>query len=368
MFANRFGLYPPEKLVVLTNTVENSEAFDATVDYSILRVPLPWDGPKYYEWLGVVWRLVKTGFAVIRRQNIEVIECARPFPEGVAAYILAKLCRKPFVSNVHGDEVTVFQNYKIERFLIQRVVRAARLNLANSRSTEKLIQDLAGKDLRTAVVYPGFNTDFLQHVNSENVAALRTRFQGEPILLTVGRLEQERKGHDNVIRALPKVVSQFPGLKYVIVSSLTDKAKTRMRVLKELADQLNVSDHIIWCGEVAHDALAEYYAACDLFMMPNRVGPAGDVEGFGIVFLEAGFLEKPVIGGNSGGVPDAVQHENTGLLVDGDNADSIADGILKILSDNNLANKMGEHGKSFALTMTHQKVFEKYKALMSTSG
>ncbi|MCP4370741.1 MAG: glycosyltransferase family 4 protein, partial [Deltaproteobacteria bacterium] len=96
--------------------------------------------------------------------------------------------------------------------------------------------------------------------------------------------------------------------------------------------------------------------------------PGGDVEGFGIVFLEAGFLGKPVIGGNSGGVPDAVQHGKTGLLVDGHSVEEIARGIITILSDKQLAQKMGEQGREFSLSMTHEKIFERYQALMTELG
>lgn len=135
-------------------------------------------------------------------------------------------------------------------------------------------------------------------------------------------------------------------------------------MVENLATELQVDQHIVWAEKVSNKELPQYYAACDLFAMPNRVGPAGDVEGFGIVFLEAGFFEKPVIGGNSGGVPDAVQHEYTGLLVDGIKVSSIAQGILKILSDKHLSQTMGEHGRQFALSITHERVFEAYQTLM----
>ena len=98
-------------------------------------------------------------------------------------------------------------------------------------------------------------------------------------------------------------------------------------------------------GEVADSDLSDYYALCDIFIMPNREEGAGDVEGFGIVFLEAGWMGKPVIGGRSGGVPDAVKDGETGLLVDGRSVPEIEEAVARLLSDPALARSMGDKGR-----------------------
>ncbi len=367
MFANRFGLYPPARIIVLTKTVEGASDFDNTVKYPIHRVPLRENGPKNFEYLGIVWGLLKAGLPLAIKHNLEVIQCARPLPEGIAGYVIAKLLFKKFVVNHHGEEISVLQNYRAERFFLKTVIRSAHLNLANSTFTESLIKALGGSTSRTAVIHPGFNPKPLEISHPEKVTQFRERFKGKPIILTVGRL-QERKGQDNVIRALPEVIQHFPDLKYVIVGSTHGGTEGLADTLQELAQQLGVSQHVVLLGEIENEDLPYYYAACDLFIMPNRHKSGGDVEGFGIVFLEAGFLGKPVIGGNSGGVPDAVQHGKTGLLVDGHSVEEITRGILKLLSDKQSAKEMGARGQTLSLSMTHEKVFEKYQTLMIESG
>lgn len=365
MFAWRFSLYPPDRIVVLTKAVEHSHDFDKNLNYLIKRVPLQWKGPRKFKWLGLVWELLRAGIPLAIQQKVEVVQCARPFPEGLAGYVIAKLLLKKLVINSHGDDIVIIQNYIVERFLMKLSIRFAHLNLANSTFTESLIKQFGGEGIKTAVINPGFDPRSLQIEAPEKVSRLRECLTGSPIILTVGRL-QSRKGQDNVIRALPKVIEYFPKLKYAIIGP--EASPGLENKLCNLAKQFNVSQHVVMAGEIDNKELSIYYKACDLFIMPNRLESLGDIEGFGIVFLEAGFLGKPVIGGNSGGVPDAVLHRKTGLLVDGTSVEEIAQSIIKILSDKQLARKMGEQGREFALSKTHEKVFEQYQALMTNSG
>ncbi len=367
MFANRFGLYPPEKIIVLTNTAEHSKRFDDTAAYRIIRTPLLANGPKGFEYLGIVWRLITIGISVIRTYRVEVIQCSRPLPEGLAGYVIAKLFSKKLVINFHGEEISVLRHYKVERVLLKRVIRAADLNLANSTFTETLIKQVAGKHVNTAVIVPGCHPACFPPSTPEKVAALRQYFGGAPVLMTIGRL-QRRKGQDQVIRALPQIIRHFPNVRYVIIGPEHGGTSGWQQHLSGLAAQLGVENHVLLIGEVEFEELSNYYTACDLFIMANRCEPGGDVEGFGIVFLEAGFFGKPVIGGNSGGVPDAIQHGKTGLLVDGTSVDDIAQGIITLLADPQRAQQMGEQGREFALSLTHTRVFEQYAALMTSSG
>ncbi|GAK59415.1 glycosyl transferase, group 1 [Candidatus Vecturithrix granuli] len=367
MFASRFGLYAPEKIVILTKAVPHAQDFDKHVNYQITRVPLQWKGPKGFEWLGVVWGLLKTGILLALKQKVEIIQCARPLPEGIAGYVLAKVLFKKLVINFQGEDISVLQNYRVERFLLKTIIRSAHLNLAISTFTENLVKALGGPNVRTGVIPPGFDPTLLKNLEPQKIVQLRQKFGGSPILLTVGRL-QRRKGQDHVIRALPKVVEQFPEVKYLIIGSTHGGTTGLQQYLEEIIEETGMGKHVEILGEIGNQELPYYYAACDLFLMPNRFEPGGDVEGFGIVFLEAGFLGKSVIGGNSGGVPDAVQDGKTGLLVDGNSVEEIAQGILKILSDDQFARKLGEQGKNFSLLMTYEKVFAQYQLLMTKLG
>ncbi len=360
MFSGRFGLYPKDRIVVLTKAVDGAEAFDRAAGYPIHRIPLVAKGPKGFEWSDITWQLIKTGLTLTRQYRIEQIECARFLPEGVAGYVVARLLRKKFVVNYHAEEVCVLKNYKVERFLLKRIIRGTSVNLAISSFIAAQLRDIAGTDVQAAIVPPGFDQTMIAQNTPEAVERLRLQIGGQPILLTVGRL-QKRKGQDNVIRALPEILRAFPHAKYVVVGSAQGGTADFRKELETLAMQAGVADRVIVVEDPTTRDIALYYAASDLFLMPNRFEPPGDVEGFGIVFLEAGFFKKPTIGGNSGGVVDVVLDEKTGFLVDGTNPHDIAQKSLTILSNPALAKSMGEQGHAFALSLSNERVFERYQ-------
>lgn len=360
MFASRAGLFPEGKVEVLAGAVDGDAAHDASRRYRIVRLALPWKGPRGFEWSGVAWRLFLAGFRNALSRRAAVIECARPLPEGVAGMGIALLLRRRLVVNFHGEDISVLSRYRVERMLLKAVIRSAHLNLANSRFTAGLVEALGGSGARVAVVHPGFNPSALGAADEGRVRALRARYGGGPILVTVGRI-QRRKGQDNVIRALPALAARFPGIRYLVVGSSQGGTEGLGSGLAALAAELGVGDRVHVLGEVPPAELPDYFAAADCFVMPNREEGAGDVEGFGIVFLEAGSMGKPVIGGRSGGVPDAVRDGETGLLVDGRSVEEIASAVARLLDDPAAARGMGLRGREFAASLTHDRVFAMYR-------
>ena len=144
-----------------------------------------------------------------------------------------------------------------------------------------------------------------------------------------------------VIRALPHIAERFPDIKYVIAGTGEDYDS-----LQRLAAEVGVENKVIFVGQIDNGEEPAYYAACDLFIMPNRqIGP--DVEGFGIVFLEASAAGKPVIGGHSGGTGEAIQDGVTGIRVNGENVEAIAAAVIQMLADSDKARAMGEQGRQW---------------------
>jgi phosphatidylinositol alpha-1,6-mannosyltransferase len=193
---------------------------------------------------------------------------------------------------------------------------------------------------RTYVVYPGLDPLFIERALTEK--AEKPVDNSCRILLTVGRLV-ERKGQDMVIRALPKIISHIPNLKYRIVGE--GPYRTR---LEQLAKELGVDTYVEFIGAVEDTELIREYKSCDLFIMPSRESP-NDAEGFGIVYLEANACGKPVIGGRSGGVPEAVLDNQTGLLTNPTDVEEIANSVVRLLNDPLLAKRLGEQGKERVL-------------------
>jgi len=178
------------------------------------------------------------------------------------------------------------------------------------------------------------------------------------IPLTVGRLVPGRdKGHDKVIRAIKRVRREVPEVVYLVVGSGSDRTR-----LEGITKRLDLQNHVHFIGFVSDDLLPKYYNLCDLFVMPSGLrNEKGEYagEGFGIVYLEANACEKPVIAGKYGGSAEAVMDGKTGILVDPDNIDEIANSIVKLLLNEKLAKEMGRKGRERVLNQFSYETVKK---------
>jgi phosphatidylinositol alpha-1,6-mannosyltransferase len=175
-----------------------------------------------------------------------------------------------------------------------------------------------------------------------DTSALCDRFnlRNRKVLLTLARIV-ERKGQDQVVRALPEIVRQVPDAVYCIAG---DPRGDHAQWLKPLISELRLDANIRFAGYVEGGEIPAWYNLCDVYVMPSRE-IAGDTEGFGITFLEANACGKPVIGGNSGGIADAVVNGETGFLVDPLDPGIIAEKAIQLLTDDALAKKLGKQGR-----------------------
>jgi phosphatidyl-myo-inositol dimannoside synthase len=274
--------------------------------------------------------------AVHRPRTIQLATCS----DGYLGLWGKKILGLPFVVYAHGNEILALRESTWKRPI--EALHAASFVFANSRYTAELVQGLGVDRHRIKVLHPGCDIETFQP--RPQSVEMRERLLGNrqawPLLLTVGNLV-ERKGHDMVIRAVAELAQHLPDLRYVIVG--VGPAK---QYLKTLAAELRVQDRIIFVGRVADQQLPDYYALCDVFVMPSRLRDAAhDVEGFGLVFLEANACGKPVVAGRSGGIPDAVVDGETGYLVDPESVAEIAAAIRSLGRDPTAAADMGECGR-----------------------
>jgi phosphatidylinositol alpha-1,6-mannosyltransferase len=202
--------------------------------------------------------------------------------------------------------------------------------------TADLLRERGVPSDRLSVVPNGTDPERFQPADASEARA-RLSLPNTPILLTVGRLVS-RKGIDTTLRALPSVLDSISSLTYLIVGTGPDRDR-----LERLAYALGVQDHVHFAGRVSAEDLPSYYQASDLFVMPSRAAPP-DVEGYGIVFLEAGACGVPVIGARTGGIPDAVQDGETGRLVPPSSPTALADAISTLLTTPDLAQHLGKQG------------------------
>lgn len=163
-----------------------------------------------------------------------------------------------------------------------------------------------------------------------------------PVIVCVSRLVP-RKGQDTLILAMPRILRQVPDAVLLIVGGgpYADD-------LRKLAERTGVADSVRFTGPVPWAELPAHYGAGDVFAMPCRTRRGGlDVEGLGIVYLEASATGLPVVAGDSGGAPDAVLDGETGWVVRGGSADDAADRIVTLLQDPGLRRRMGERGRAW---------------------
>jgi phosphatidylinositol alpha-1,6-mannosyltransferase len=165
-----------------------------------------------------------------------------------------------------------------------------------------------------------------------------------PVVVCVSRLV-ERKGQDTLVRALPLIQESVPDAAVLLVGD-----GPMREPLVRLAAGLGVAADVVFAGAKPWVELPPYFAAGDVFCMPTRTRKAGfEVEGLGIVYLEASASGLPVVAGNSGGAPDAVLEGESGLVVDGASDSAVAGAIVRLLSDGRARAAMAEQGRRWAV-------------------
>ena len=260
--------------------------------------------------------------------------------------LLKRLLRLPFLVYAHGNEVLQAEAFPWSR--PGEALRAATRVIANSRFTANLLTDRINVDpSRIRIVHPGCDTRrFSVDVSAEDARRTVGNLGDRgPILLSVGNLV-ERKGHALVLRALPKLTQRWPHLVYVIAGEGPFRPS-----LGRLVGELGIERSVHFVGHVEPAALPSFYRMCDVFVMPSRfLEERHDVEGFGIVYLEAGACGKPVVGGRSGGTADAIVEDETGLLVDPTDPDDLAAALTRLLENPTLATRLAQNARERVLT------------------
>ncbi len=276
-------------------------------------------------------------------RRVAMIHCGRALPEGVAAWLCRRAGGPRYACWAHGEDISTALTSRELTLLMRMVYGGAEVVFANSENTRRMLRELGIADNRLELVYPGVDTQrFRPDIDATEIRQ-RIAPRGDMVLLSVGRF-QTRKGHDLVIQAVAHLAhQQHRSFRYVIVGDGQERAR-----LEALVDQCGVRDYVTFIGEVPGELLPHYFAACDIFVLPNRV-EQNDVEGFGIVYLEAAASGKPAIGGRSGGVPEAVADGVTGLLVGGTDVDELAATIARLMDSEPLRRSLGDAGRARAV-------------------
>lgn len=263
------------------------------------------------------------------------------------SHFWCQACRQlriPYLLFAYGLELVEPVSLRLARAR-REDFRVARRVVSISRATKVRLLALGVQEERVVLVPPGIDPDRLQPMPETQSQALLSSsgLAHSPFVLAMGRLVR-RKGFDMAVRAFGAIAPELPDISLVIAGS----GPARFEVERAVAD-LGLGRRIRVLGEVTDVQKRALLQNCLFFVMPNRPIP-GDMEGFGIVFLEAGMYGKAVIGGNNGGVPDAIIEGVTGFLVDTSGSiEPLCAAMRRLLCDPEAAERMGAAGRERAL-------------------
>ncbi len=332
------------QVVVLTTNLakqKNIRKLKEDFDFKIIRkdllLNLIW--PKWILMFWYVWR-------VVRQEKIETLWVGEILPTGIVVYLLTKFLKLPYIVSCHGMDILQANKIKRRKKMAQKILKEAKLITVNSYYTRELVKKMGVADDKIKVIYPGVLVDNNHLTKNKDIKEKFIRkydLRDKKIILSVGRLV-ERKGFDKVIEAMPQVVTKVSKVVYLIAGVGGDELR-----LKNLSNE--VVESVVFLGKVSDKEKWVLMDLCDVFITPARKNNE-DIEGFGIVYLEANLMGKPVIAGNVGGAREAVIDNKTGLLVNPENINEISQAIIDLLNNQELADKLGKAG--------YQRVIDKF--------
>lgn len=329
------GTLDPAQLVVYCSTQDATAAaaFDAAAPYTVIRYPgrvmLPTPGVQ------------ATMCRLIRNHGIDTVWFGACAPLAIMGRAARRAGATRIVASTHGHE--------IGWSMIPGARQMLRI-IGNRVDTLTYVSEYARRRFAPAFgphpsffkLQPGVDLERFRP-NTHAGATLRSRYgipAHSPIIACISRIVP-RKGQDQLVEALPHILEHCPDATLLIVGPGNAPA------LRARAERLGVAAHLVTTGPVPWEQLPLFYAGADVFAMPVRtIGGGLDVEGLGIVFLEAQACGVPVVAGDGGGAPETVIPGETGLVVDGRATTDIADAVVSLLTDPALRARMGEAGRA----------------------
>lgn len=361
-FWELYSRLPREGYIIAAGHSKEAERFDQNHDLNIERLDLSstsW-GIKCITGLKYYWKTFTALKKINKTYNIKTIHCGRCLPEGVFGYLFFKLYSIPYLCYIHGEDVETASSSRELSFIVNKVLNNAGVLICNSNNTRQILLDNWNTNPeKTLTLNPGVDSE--KFIPAEYNQSVRNKlaWADRPVILTVGRLQQ-RKGQDMLIKALPELIKSFPDILYAIVGDGDEKP-----VLEELVQQLELQGHVMFMSEISDLEMIQCYQQCTIFALPNRTIEK-DIEGFGMVLVEAQSCEKPVIAGDSGGTAETMIIGETGYIVDCTNPEPVAIKLTELLNDNEKINTMGKKARIHAVetldwkthTIKARKIFE----------
>jgi glycosyltransferase involved in cell wall biosynthesis len=311
--------YCPKKFEDLTHGEESKGARGST---KVQKNPLYLLVAALYIFLGS-WQL----FWVCYQEKPDLLHVHWPFPHGLMAFPASKLLNIPMIFSFYGAELSLIRKFPFVKSILRWLMPKSLGITAISSYTKDLAQKIYNCSI-TVIPY-GLTIE---------AKPSKVRLPEElPKILCVGNMF-ERKGMKYLLEAMPLVLAKQPAQLRIVGKGEQEQA------LKAQCKALELDDNVKFLGFVSNETLAQEYASCDFFVLPSIVDSQGDTEGQGVPVIEALAHSKPVVGSAVGGIVDAIQSGETGLLVPEKDPQALAEAILTLLSNPEEAKEMGNRG------------------------
>jgi len=342
-------------VVVFTSSQPDSESFDKDLlekfgvivirDRSKILLPTP--------------RITRRAVKLMDQFDAKLIWFGAAAPLALMAATLRKKGATRIVALTHGHEVW-WAKLPIFHQLLSKIANDVDVLTYLGEYTKNAIKRIVSDQSKLIKIAPGIDVDHFQPSEKSIDLMNMLNVSDRPVIVSVGRLVH-RKGQDKLIVAMSQVVKLYPKAVLLIVGEGPIKY-----MLQKLVQHHSLEKNVIFAGRVQLKDLPRYIQIGEIFAMPARDRFFGlEVEGLGIVYLEASACGLPVIVGNSGGAPDAVISEKTGLIVDGNSPDQIAQAIKSLLQQPELAKSYGATGRDWVVNEWRWEIWsERFNSLL----
>ncbi|MDQ2841506.1 MAG: glycosyltransferase family 4 protein [Acidobacteriota bacterium] len=330
-----------QKITVLTKRVPGWEDFDRAEQaegFRILRRDRPLESWKYYRVQELARPLLQT-LTLLRSLRPDILHAGDLYPQGLIALLAKRFFGYRYIAYCHGEEVTQMERLRTEPRLRDLIYRHADRVICASAFAKKMLLGTGIAEGKIEHITPGVDAQRFEPGPPRREIVERFALSGKLVLLTVARLIP-RKGHRRVMAAVATLAKKVPNICYLIAGTGPEEES-----LRAYARELGVAHLVQFAGYVPEEELLDYYRACDVMAMPNSEDVAtGDIEGFGMVFLEANAAGKPVVAGRSGGAAEPVVEGRTGFLVEPNDPAELAGVLLRLACDRELRESLGRQG------------------------
>jgi len=256
---------------------------------------------------------------------------------------------------IHGKEINHEKGTSLNKRVLE-VLDNVETIVANSEYTKNLAITLGVQQDKIIVINPG--VDAVEELDKETLDKVENLLKHKsPKLITVSRFDK-RKNHEKVIMALRNLKQIYPGIVYICVGYGDEEEN-----IKKLVAELGLQPQVMFFKDISNELKNALVAKSNVFVMPSIIYKKS-VEGFGIAYVEAAQYGLPSIGGKDGGAADAIEHEKTGLICDGNELDEVYSSI-NLMLQNNKFQEYGKAAKENSSNFKWNKIIEKYKKILN---